>query len=80
MMVAFWNPMPNKTRKMLHFTQSTIDLLKLAAVEAGMSESIYTEIALRAQFKKQGVKPLKTPEPKAKKTSELKAKLPPLSL
>jgi hypothetical protein len=41
-----------KTPKLLRFTENTVERLRVAAAKAGMSEAVYTEQALKAQFKK----------------------------
>jgi hypothetical protein len=43
-----------KTPKLLRLTPDTVRRLKEAAALAGMSEAVYTELALKAQFKKDG--------------------------
>ena len=44
-----------KTPKLLRFTEDTVRRLQEAAAKAGMSEAVYAEIALKAQFKKDGI-------------------------
>ena len=44
-----------KTPKLLRFTENTVERLKVAAAKEGMSEAVYAEQALKAQFKKDGI-------------------------
>jgi hypothetical protein len=44
-----------KKGKLLRLTLESIRRLKVAAQKAGMSENVYTETALKAQFKKDGI-------------------------
>jgi predicted HicB family RNase H-like nuclease len=45
-----------KKPKNLRFTPETIRKLKIAAQKEGVSETVYVEKALRAQFRKDGIK------------------------
>jgi hypothetical protein len=42
----------NKQPKNLRFTPETIRKLKQASAQEGVSETVYVELALKAQFKK----------------------------
>lgn len=44
-----------KKPKMFRLTPPTIRRLKEATIQAGRSESVYVEDALKAQFKKDGI-------------------------
>jgi hypothetical protein len=44
-----------KIPKLLRFTESTVDRLRVAAAKEGMSEAVYAEQALKAQFRKDGI-------------------------
>jgi hypothetical protein len=45
----------NKKPKMFRLPPDTIRKLDIAAHKAGMSESVYVDLALKAQLKKDGV-------------------------
>jgi hypothetical protein len=44
-----------KTPKLLRLTDETVRRLAQAAAKAGMSESVYTDQALKDRFKKDGI-------------------------
>jgi hypothetical protein len=44
-----------KKTKSLRFTPETFKKLRAASIKAGVSETVYVELALKAQFKKDGV-------------------------
>jgi hypothetical protein len=44
-----------KTPKLMRFTADTVRRLQAASERTGMSETVYTEIALKAQLKKDGI-------------------------
>jgi hypothetical protein len=46
----------NKKPKTLRFTPETFRMLKEASLKQGVSETVYVELALKAQFKKDGIK------------------------
>jgi hypothetical protein len=46
----------NKQPKMFRLMPDDIHKLKEAALQTGVTETVYVQIALRAQFKKDGIK------------------------
>lgn len=45
----------NKRPKNLRFTPETLRKLKQASLQEGVSETVYVELALKAQFKKDNI-------------------------
>ena len=45
----------SKTPKLLRLTHDTVRRLAAAAAKAGMSEAVYTEVALKERFEKDGI-------------------------